>query len=323
MQEPREAAFTLLLPQGWQMEGGIFRINAAQAGGPLNALEAKCELVLKNDAAGTIAMRIHPDVVYAHHGIGGGLWAVGSSYQGAEVRPVESAQAHLRTLFEAAHPQAGNAVFTKECRLPGEIGSMNRGAAFMNSLLQQIGGSHMMFRHDAAGAVIEYDEGGRRFREVWLTGIVDQRAAMTWKNTRTLSFRAPVEEFDRWRPIMDIVRFSIRFNTEWILKESKGQRERADFILKVFDEVRRIDQEIARKSTVTREEIMNDNFLVLTEQEEFVNPHTGEIETDTDAFQYRWSTDGGDVYYTNEEGVDPNDFMQRTDYKRTPVRPRR
>ena len=122
---------------------------------------------------------------------------------------------------------------------------------------------------------------------------------------------------------MDVVRFSIRFNPDWILKESQGQQERAKIVMKVFDEIRRIDREIVQKTTINREEIMNDNFLVLTEQEEYVNPYTGETEVDTDSYKYRWVTSGGDVYYTNREEEDPNTFLQRTDYKRTPVRKRK
>lgn len=57
--------------------------------------------------------------------------------------------------------------------------------------------------------------------------------------------------------------------------------------------------------------------------EEYVNPHTGKVEVDTDAYKYRWKTDGGDVYYTNREDENPNLFLQRTDYKRTPIRKRK
>ena len=155
------------------------------------------------------------------------------------------------------------------------------------------------------------------------TGIVNSRAAMTWNNTRTLEFRAPANEFDRWRPVLDVMRYSVRFNLPWVLKETNNQRQQADFIMKVFKESNRIDQEMLAKSQVNQEEIMNDNFLVLTGQEEYVNPHTGETEVDTDAYRYRWKTDGGDVYYTNQEDVDPNTFLQRTDYQRSPVRKRR
>lgn len=321
--EPSEGAFSILVPKGWQSQGGIYRINAAQAGGPLNAIEAKCDLTLTSDPQGTVVFRILPDIVYAHVGIGGGFWGPGSNYQGAMVRQIEDASTHLRSIFAHLHGNVPSPQVLKLNRLPGEINSMERGLAYTNQLLTQIGGPQMGFRCDASGGVFEYTEGGVHYREVVLTGVVDMRAALTWKNTRTLAFRAPAAEFDRWRPVMDIMRFSVRFNQNWILSEMKGQRERANIVMKVYDEIRRIDREIVRKTTINREEIMNDNFLVLTGQEEFVNPHTNEVEMDTDSYKYRWTTSGGDVYYTNREEEDPNIFMQRTDYKRTPIRKRR
>jgi hypothetical protein len=322
-QEPNEGAFSILVPQGWQSKGGIFRVNPLQAGGPLNALAAKCDLTLQSDGRATVSFRILPDIVYAYAGIGGGFFPPGANYQGATVRRLEDAPTHLRSLFSVLRPGATGVKVLKLQRLPGEIRSLDQGTAYTNQLLMQIGGQAMTVRHDAAGGVFEYTESEVRYREVLLTGIVDSPAALTWNNTRTLAFRAPAAEFARWRPVMDIMRFSIRFNPQWILKESQGQQERAEIVRKVFDEVRRLDREIVLRTTINREEIMNDNFLVLTEQEEYVNPHTNEVEMDTDAFRYRWVTPGNDVYYTDREDEDPNTFLQRTDYKRTPVRKRR
>ncbi len=321
--EPNESAFSILAPRGWLNRGGIFRVNAAQAGGPFNAMEAKCDWLLMSDARGTAAFRIFPDIVYAHTDIGGGFFPPGSYYQGAEVRALVDAPTHLTHLIHAHHTKADQLNIVKINRLSGEIKSMNRGLAYTNQLLTRIGLGGMTFQCDAAGAVYEYTEDGTTYREVMLTGIVDMRAAMTWKNTRTLAFRAPAAEFERWRPVMDVMRFSIKFNPKWVLKEAEGQRERARIVMQVFDEIQRIDREIVSHTTINREEIMNDNFLVLTGQEEYVNPHTKKIEVDTDAFRYRWTTPGGDVYYTNREDEDPNHFLQRPDYSRTPVRKRR
>jgi hypothetical protein len=320
--EPNENAFTILVPTGWKSQGGIFRVNAAEMGGPLNALVAKCDLAFTSPD-GMVMFHILPDIVYAHVGIGGGFWQPGSVYQGAVVRQLESAEQHLMSLFNYHHSQAGNAQVLKSGPLPWEIEALRRASAYSNQLLAQIGGQTMTSEFDAAAMMVEYTEQGVRYRSVMATGIVNQRAAMTWNNTRTLEFRAPAAEFDRWRPVMDVMRYSVRFNLPWVLKETNNQREQADFIMKVFQESNRIDQEMLAKSRVNREEIMNDNFLVLTGQEEFVNPHTGETEVDTDAYRYRWKTDGGDVYYTNQEDVDPNTFLQRTDYQRSPVRKRR
>lgn len=320
--EPNERAFSILVPKGWQSQGGIFRINALQVGGPLNAMEAKCDLLFKSDEAGRVAFRIYPDIIYAHVGIGGGLFPSGSNYQGAEVKQIMDAQTFLKALFTYYHPYASNITVLKLHRLPGEKQSIDQGLAYMNRLFVQMGLPQMTFQSDAAGAVVEYTENGIRYREVLTTGIVDMRAALTWKNTRTLSFRAPIESFDRWKAAMDVMRFSIRFNPDWVLQEAKGQRQRAEIVLKVYERIRQIDREIARKSSINREEIMNDNYLVLTGQEEYVNPHTGEIETDTDAFRFRWKTPQGDIYYTNREDEDPNVFLHYTGFKRTEIRKR-
>jgi hypothetical protein len=321
--EPREAAFSILVPRGWQSQGGIFRVNAAQAGGPLNAMEAKCDLLFKSDARGTVAFRILPDIVYAHVGIGGGFWPPGSSYQGAVVRPFEDAVTHLNTIFTNLHANTSSPTIVKMLRLPGEIKSMEKGLSYTNQLFASIGLGHMRFQCDAAGGMFDYMEDGVQYREVLLTGIVDMRAALTWKNSRTLAFRAPASEFKKWRPVFDIMRGSVKFNPRWILSESKGQQQRAKIVTQVFNEIRRIDQEIVRHTTINREEIMNDNYLVLTGQEEYVNPHTHEVETDTDAYRYRWTNANGDVYYTDLESEDPNTFLHKTDYLRTPVRKRR
>lgn len=267
--EPNEAAFSILMPRGWRHQGGIFRVDAAQAGGPLNAMEAKCDWLLMSDARGSVAFWILPDIVCAHAGIGGGFFPPGSNYQGAEVRARVDAPTHLKSLIQGLHPDAVGLRMIEIHRLPGETESLNHGLAYTNRLLAQIGLGGQTFRCDAAGAVYEYTEGGLAYREVMLTGIVDMRAAMTWKNTRTLAFRAPAGEFDRFRPIM------------------------------------------------------NDNFLVLTGQEEYVNLHTGKVEVDTDAYRYRWKSAGGDVYYTNQEDENPNTFLHGGGYERIRVRKRR
>lgn len=321
--EPKEQAFSILVPKGWQTEGGIFRVNPLQVGGPLNSIEAKCDLKYSSNSKGTISFRIFPDIVYAHAGIGGGYFPVGSNYQGAEVRPLVDASTYLTNMFSSLHPTVNAVKTLKIKRLPGEIQALDRSLAYTNQLFAQIGLQSLSYKSDAAGGLFEYIENGIRYHEIIMTGIINMPAALTWKNTRTLAFRAPADQFEQWRPVMDIMRFSVRFNPQWIIKECEGQRERANIVLKVYDEIRRIDQEIIKRTTINREEIMNDNFLVLTEQEEFVNPHTGQVEVDTDAYKFRWITPGGDIYYTNRDDENPNTFLQRGDYKRSLVRKRR
>ena len=320
--EPNEGAFSILVPHGWLVEGGLYRVYAHTTGGPLNSQEAKCNLTFKRDSVGSVMYHILPDIVYAHSGIGGGFWQPGSSYQGAMVRPIEPADRHVMALFNGLHPRATDVRIVEIRKLPGEIEALQRTYDYSNRLLRQIGGPAMAIRADAAAALLDYSEDGVRYRQVMATGIVDIPAAMTWKNTRSVEFRAPLDEFDRWRPVMDVIRYSLRFRPQWVSMESRNQRAQADYMMQVFDEVRRIDQEILAQTTINREEIMNDNFLVLTGQEEYVNPFSGEIEVATDAFRFRWANAGGDIYYTDREDDNPNTGTQGNEYKRTPVRKR-
>ncbi|MBN1246440.1 MAG: hypothetical protein JXC32_02225 [Anaerolineae bacterium] len=59
-------------------------------------------------------------------------------------------------------------------------------------------------------------------------------------------------------------------------------------------------------------------------QEAYLNPHIGEVETGSNQWQHRWVTDGGEEFYTDHEADDPNitGLFNRTDWRRPPVRPR-
>ena len=315
--EPREAAFSLKVPKGWLMVGGVYRLMAHAIGGPLNALESKCDLTLKSDAKGQVYYRILPDIVYAHPQIGGGFFPIGSSYQGAEIKPFVNATTFVGQVFHYLHPHV-TAKTLKLCRLAGEKEALARGMAHMNGVLQSV--RLQASQSDVAGGAFEYEENGTRYREVILAAIINMPAALTWKNTRTLAFRAPAKEFDKWRPVMDIIRQSLQFNLRWLIKEFQGQNNLAQKAAAVFKEMSRIDQEIMGKSNITQSEIMNDSYLALTGQEEFVNPHTKEVERDTDGFRYRWTTAGGDMYYTNNESENPNEIFHFSGFERTPVR---
>jgi hypothetical protein len=319
--EPREQAFTIKVPKGWLLEGGIFRLLAHEIGGPLNATESKCDLTLKSDSDGRVYFRFLPDIVYANPNIGGGYFPVGSGYQGAEIKPFVDAPNFVIQVFTYLHPHAKKLEILRIQRLAGEKQALDHGLAQMNRILNSIG--LQSTQSDVAGGLFEYMEGNIKYREIILSAVLNMPAAFIWKNTRTIAFRAPIQEFDHWRATMDIIRFSVRFNLNWLRKEFQGQNELAQKAANVFREMNRIDQEIAQKSNINRSEIMNDNFLVLTGQEEFVNPHTGDVETDTDAYKYRWKTQGGDIYYTNNSNEDPNDFLHPLEFKRTPIRKRK
>ena len=74
----------------------------------------------------------------------------------------------------------------------------------------------------------------------------------------------------------------------------------------------------------TNADIQHENYLVLTGQEEYVNPFTNEVERDTNEYRRRWTTSEGDRIYTDQEDFNPNTVQElnHQTWKRTPVRPR-
>lgn len=65
-------------------------------------------------------------------------------------------------------------------------------------------------------------------------------------------------------------------------------------------------------------------YLILTEQEEYINPYTNKTEIGTNQWQHRWQNNLGEIIYTDDENYNPNHDpgLQVTGFKRSVVRKR-
>ena len=111
LSEPRERAFEILVPRGWQIEGGIFRVDPSRAGGPANSIAAKCDFTVKRDAQGSVLIRFLPDMLYidlrGSPAAAMGAFRPGSQYNGMTYYPLMTVPAFLaRIVFPYAHPRA-------------------------------------------------------------------------------------------------------------------------------------------------------------------------------------------------------------------------
>lgn len=323
--EPREKAFTVLVPARWKVEGGIVRINPLTQGGPAQSIAAKLDFIIKKDSIGTVMEHWLPDVAWfdPRWSPAGqmGMMPLGSNYQGMTVMHLMSAQDFLRKLiFPKYHGQVHDVKVIETRQLPKLANAYYEGA---NKILGSLAGS---FHYDAASMWISYAEGDVRYKELLVTVIEDMGStgAGMWTNKLTFFMRAPVAEYARWEPIFAVINHSVRMNPTWVAREIKGQMIRNKILDKTQKEIQQIGREIAEHRYRTNAEIQNDMFLTLMGQEEYVNPYTKEIEIGTDKWKYRWVNEGGDVIYTDKEEYNPNvDInLKRSDYKRTPIRKR-
>ena len=54
--------------------------------------------------------------------------------------------------------------------------------------------------------------------------------------------------------------------------------ERAGIVIKTLQELQELDRQITEHKQKTTAEIHNDMFLTLTDQEEYINPYTNEVD---------------------------------------------
>ncbi|NLG28017.1 MAG: hypothetical protein GX557_08905 [Chloroflexi bacterium] len=335
--EPRENAFSLALPEGWQLEGGIVRENLAREAVSAQSIAAKVDLAVKRDTEGSVMLRWCPEILYCDlrysPGGGIGLFPQGSNYMGMLVWPAMSAEDFAtQMLFPWAHPQASDVRVEAREAQPQWIDDYRQGVAARGLLTN--------LQYDAACVTLSYREANTRYREkvYVLLEAMFPLGVGTWSNKSSLCLRAPETEFAAWEPVLSYVRDSGQPNHAWqaseivtqeILSQSfldaqQAAQWRAQRQLQVQRELQRAAEQILEHKRRVHAEIRNDQYLTLTSQEEYLNPITRRIDMGSNQWRYRWVTDSGQEFYTNEEFLNPNDrrVLGRYDWQRTPVRPR-
>ncbi len=323
MKEPREGAFSVLVPSGWVAEGGITRVNPMTAGGAGNAIEAKLDFTIKRDAQGTAMMRWLPSMRYAD--LRGspagdtGMFPPGSNYAGMTVMPVLDAATFLsRVAIPYAHRGARNLQLVERKPMPGLADQVRQSVAWLPI--------SQGFRFDAAMLTVTYEESGRPYKEKIITAIHSwgQVAAGIWENKETMLVRAAPAELDQLAPVLAVIQGSVQVDPQWMMGEIRGQMERSKIAADTYRQLAQLDKEITAHRQRTNAEINKEMFLTLTSQEEYVNPHTGKVEVGSNQWKCRWVSPSGEEIYTDDQNYNPlyDRSLQRTDFKRSQVRPR-
>lgn len=321
--EPHENAFSLLVPESWQIEGGIYRVNPLNQGGPSQSFASKLDFTVKKDKNGTVMIRWLPDVLYfdARYSPAGkmGLFPEGSNYQGMTVYNLMSAENFIKKIvFPFVHPNVKNIEVTETKNLR-EIAKN-----YSNRVKQAM--PYTTMSYDAALVNFNYLEKGKHFQETMFCIIENwgQLGAGMWGNKETFFVRVPKNELSKWEGIFSTIQNSVNINLQWLIGEIKGQAIRGEIAVNNQKEIEKIGRMITANRQKTNSEINNDMYLTLTKQEEYVNPYTNEIEVSTNQWQHRWINESGDVIFTNNKEYNPNvDLnLNSSDYKISKVRKR-
>jgi hypothetical protein len=176
---------------------------------------------------------------------------------------------------------------------------------------------------DAATVTVAYAEGGERFREILFVAVEGYNLAgvALWSNPFTIVARGPEVEFESLGPVAKVVVNSFALNPLWLQAEWAGQRERGRIADETLRDLARIDAEIARNRSQTMAQISDGEYLALTGQERYRNPHTGQEELGSNAWKYRWENASGEIVYTDDGTWDPgrDPELSGSGFKRAPV----
>jgi hypothetical protein len=314
--EAKEGAFTILVPDGWQLEGGVLRLNPMATNGAVNTIGAKFDFTVRRDA--NTFFHWHPTMTYKDpRGAPG--FAPGSTYMGMTVYPILAPEDFLmQAIFPRTHSGAQNLRILDRAPLPELVRAYERQAPAMQGMGR--------YTYQAAMMTVAYQEGGAAFKEK-LAALIENSGQLglgMWSNKETLQVRATAAEFDRLAPLFTVMQTSIRLNPEWLIAERRGADRRAAMARETQAYVQQVAAEIADNRRRTNAEIAHSMWLTMTQQADYVNPYTGETELGSNQWKYRWINGNGEIIYTDDPKYDPNwdQAVQRKDYKRSQPKPR-
>lgn len=317
--EPNENAFSLLIPQGWKTQGGIFRIDPNTGGGSGNAIEAKFDFAVMSNESGEAMLRWLPEMNYfdMRNSPAGqmGLFPTGSNYNGMRVIPLLNAAAFIQqVVIPYAHPQISELKFI----------SSNPSQMIVQQVMKEDQFIGIPFQYDAAVVEINYLENGIKFREILLAVTQDfgQLGAGLWKNRHTFLVRAPEDSFEQYEPLFQVIIGSFEINMNWLIGEIQGQVYRNTVSAEVLRSLQQMDREITDNRMKTNAQINHDMFLTLNRQEEYINPFTNKVEVGSNEWNHRWVNPANEVIYTDDINYNPNkdQLINRSDFKLTPVK---
>ncbi|MBK7712396.1 MAG: hypothetical protein IPJ37_16620 [Bacteroidales bacterium] len=299
--EPNEKALSLLVPKGWIIGGGAIRILDPNSAGANNMVDCKFDLSVKNDPKGSVMIRWLPEILCIDQS---NAWGnpEGAVFNNTLVRRKRDPVAFMaQVAIPYAHPNASMVNITAKKQLPGLVSLYS---STVDPSVKMV--TNMVYY--AAMIEFNYKEDNRLYSERMVTVIEDYgiNGGGLWKNRQTMFIRTPQGEMVKWEPLLLVIQNSGIWNLKWITAEVNGQRQRSGLIAATQKELQEMDNAINESRRKTSYEINKDMFLTLTGQNEYRNPHTGNVERDTDNWKYRWVNAGGEIIYSDKEAYDPN-----------------
>ena len=293
---------TLLLPEGWQLEGGFVWT-------PLFSVQANL-LVRASDPRTGAAVETLPTQYYVWPSQMAVQMQTGTNYLGSVLMP----------------PPANPVEFVQRIYMQGPLqhlrGARLDGVEDMPQLAAELARSQGTGRTVYVSRLrYSYQFDGRAWEEdVYPTVIFEPADGMIvmWYGMGT-TMRAPAGELERLRPLLSVIAPSIRYTLDWSAtlekvkqmyqqnraNQQQRTREWGQMLTQYREEMRRAHQQVYEERMASQDRLSFARREVIGGVETYVDPFGSRAVELPSGYSYNWVNDQGQVILTNEPGFDP------------------
>lgn len=300
---------TLLLPEGWNLEGGFVWM-------PLFSVQANL-LVRASDPQTGAAVETLPLQFYVWPMQMAVPMQVGTNYLGSVLLP----------------PPRNPVEFVENVYMQGPLQHL-RGARLddvddMPQLAAELARSHGSGRTVYVSRLrYSYQFGGRAWEEEVYPTVVFEPAdgvIAMWYGMGN-AMRAPAGELERMRPLLSVVVPSIRLTLDWsacleqvrqMYRQNRANqmqrtRELGRMLTEYREEMRRAHQQVYEERMASQDRISFARREVIGGIETYVNPFDSHAVELPSGYSYHWASDDGTIISTDSPTLDPRPGDRRT-----------
>jgi hypothetical protein len=247
--EPNEKAFSVLLPEGWKMSGGITRIDRYSKNSQFNTAEAKLYLKLTSPDEKTATGWL-PDISYidTQRYKTMNRWrtilTVDNNLVDLEEKPILSPNDYLiQIAFPVAHPHAQNIKLIETLTLKDLAENYRQFALKLKTSND--------FNYSASIITFQYIETGVSYIEKMVCVIEERNFPDEgmWGNKETWYVRCESEKFDEMAPLLFKIIGSFSYYSDWLEKEIRKQQINNQIQIKNLRDIQVLEKEIRKQKS--------------------------------------------------------------------------
>ncbi|SLM28071.1 exported hypothetical protein [Desulfamplus magnetovallimortis] len=258
-QDVTENAFTVMVPEGWQVQGGIMKISPNNIRTVVDGCGKKLYFTIY-DPVTMASITYFPTEMYASSAPGTSIINVpaGQVLNGMVQMPqlLSPSQYVRQVVFPSQSSDVQNVQWGKTESLASLASAWNRAFHAEDQIPPQI---------VAESIEVAYDRGNTRFGELWTSLItsVTVYTSTIWMPDFTVAASAPLEKTDELAPVLKAVITSFRMNSTWLANASAGFDKCTKGVVATQEKIREMDRKISQKLRQVQSEINRiDNDIV-------------------------------------------------------------